>query len=104
MQAREVLQQRLRRYPADIQVHVFVASDEEEGSVHPEGAPTVCQQDAEFGEVHGYVVEVDGIAVLVARAGEDGGAGMEHDGDAVPLRFEIDGLQLAVAVEVLVGE
>ena len=51
------------------------------------------QQDFQFGEVDGDVVDVDGIAVFVAGAGEDRRSGMKHDRNAIGFSGAIDDLQ-----------
>ena len=98
--AGEIFEEFLRRDAADVHVKIFVAADEEEGFGHPERAAAVGEDDGEVGEVDADVVAEDGLGVGVAGAGEDGGAGVDHDGEAMVLGALVDFAELGVAVEV----
>ena len=99
----EIFEELLRGDAADVYVKIFMAPDEEEGFGHPEGAAAVGEDDGEVGEVDAEVVAEDGLGVGVAGAGEDGGASMNHDGEAVVLSALVDFAELRVAVKVGVG-
>jgi hypothetical protein len=101
--AREIFEELLRGDAADVHVEIFVAADEEEGFGHPEGAAAVGEDDGEVGEVDADVVAEHGLGVDVAGAGEDGGAGVNHDGEVVVLGAFVDFAELGVAVEIGVG-
>ena len=75
----------------------------EKGFGHPERAAAVGEDDREVGEVDSDVVAEDGLCVDVACAGKDGGAGVNHDGNAVMFGALVDFAELAVAVEIGVG-
>src|SRR5262249_10512773 len=84
-EARKVLQQDFGRNAADIEVHVAMAAEQEEGRLHPDGPAAVRHQDLQLGEVDGQVIEVDGIAELVARRGKDRSPRWAHHGMPVGL-------------------
>ena len=98
--AGEIFEELLRGDAADVHVEVFVAADEEEGFGHPDGAAAVGEDDREVGEVDANVVAEDGLGVGVAGAGEDAGAGVNHDGEAVVLGALVDFAEFGVAVEI----
>src|SRR5580704_5233680 len=98
--AREIFEELLRGDAADVYVKIFMAADEEEGFGHPERAAAVGEDDGEVGEVDADVVGEDGLGVGVAGAGEDGGAGVDHDGEAVVLGAVVDFAEFGVAGEV----
>ena len=62
------------------------------------------QQNFEFGEIDGNVVKIDGVAVLVARAGKNRRAGMEHDRDFVGFGGAVDDFEFFDAVQIIVRE
>src|SRR5580704_7655758 len=101
--AREIFEELLRGDAADVHVKIFVAADEEESFGHPDGAAAVGKDDREIGEVDADVVAEEGLGVDVARAGEDGCAGVNHDGEAVVLGTLVDFAEFGVAVEIGVG-
>ena len=98
--AGEIFEELLRGDAADVYVEVFVATDEEEGFGHPDGAAAVGEDDREVGEVDADVVAEDGLGVDVAGAGENGCAGVNHDGEAVVLRAFVDFAEFGVAGEI----
>ena len=98
--AGEIFEEFLRGNAADVHMKIFVAADEEEGFGHPDGAAAVGEDDREVGEVDADVVAEHGLGVDVAGAGEDGRAGVNHDGETVMLGAIVDFAQFGVAVEV----
>ncbi len=98
--AGEIFEELLRWDAADVHVKVFVAANEEEGFGHPDGAAAVSQDDGEIGEVDADVVAEDGLGVDVAGAGEDRGAGVNHDGQTVVLGALVNFAEFGVAGEV----
>ncbi len=98
--AGEIFEEFLRGDAADVHMKIFVAADEEEGFGHPEGAAAVGEDDGEVGEVDADVVAEDGLGVGVAGAGENGSAGVNHDGEAVVLGALVDFAEFGVAVEI----
>ena len=77
---------------------------EKEGGLHPERAPAVGQQNFQPGKIDGHVVDVDRIAVLVARARENRGTGVKHDGHAIGFGGAVDDFQFLYAVQIVVGK
>ena len=98
--AREIFEKLLRGDAADVHVKIFVAADQEESFRHPDGPPAVGEDDREIGEIDADVVAEDGLGVSVAGAGENRGAGVNHDGEAMMLGALVDFAELGVAVEV----
>src|SRR5262249_9075585 len=83
LQARKITEQLLWRDTADIEMHVAMPPQQEKRRLHPDGAPAVGHQDSQLGEIHGYVVNINGIAEFVAGVGKDRGTSMDHYGNAV---------------------
>src|SRR5271157_243923 len=71
LQTRKVLEQVRRRNAADVHVNIGMAAYQEEGSVHPERPASMCQHNLQVGEIDRYIVDVDRVAVLAARARKD---------------------------------
>src|SRR5208337_1691407 len=78
IEAREILEQRLRRNAADVEIDVRVPSNEEKRGLHPQRPPAMGQQDFELGEINGHIVHMDWVAVFVARTGENRRSGVKH--------------------------
>ena len=57
--------------PLMLKIDVGMTPHQEECGLHPERASAVRQQDLQLRKVHGYVVHVDGIAILVPRSGKN---------------------------------
>ena len=102
LEPRKILQQRLRRNAADVEIDVGMPPDEKKRSVHPERPPAVCQQDLELGEIDRDIVNVDRISILVARAGEDRCPGVKHDGNSIGLGGAVDDFELLHSVQIIV--
>src|SRR5271166_6395932 len=102
-QARKVLEQVRRRNAANIQVNIGMAAYQEERSAHPKRPASMCEHDLQVGKIDRYIVDVDRVSVLVARARKDRCAGVEHNRDAVALRCAIQQSQLFHTLEVVVG-
>ena len=62
------------------------------------------QQYLQLRKIDGNIVDVDGIAIFVARAGKNRGPGVKHYRDTVGLGGAVDDLQLFDAVQVVVGK
>src|SRR5450756_2146837 len=77
--------------------------DQEKGSVHPERPASMCQHNLQVRKIDRYIVDVDRVPVLAARAGKDRCASVKHNRDAVTLRCAIQQLQLFHTIEVVVG-
>jgi hypothetical protein len=58
----------------------------------------VGEDNFQLGEIDGDIVEVDGVAVLIACSGKNGGSGVEHDGDSVGLGGTIDDFEFLHSV------
>src|SRR5580658_7173870 len=95
--AREIFEEFLRRDARDVHVHIFVTTYEEEGFVHPQWTAAMGENDDEVGIVNAKLVAQDRLGVNVAGAGEDGCAGVDHDGNATGLRAFVDGCEFAIA-------
>jgi hypothetical protein len=104
LQTREVFQQGLGWNSTDVQEYVRVPAHQEKCCLHPERASAVGQEDFQLGEIDGYVVDVDGIAVFVAGTGEDRCAGVKHHWNAVGLSSAIDDFQFIYSGQVIVGK
>ena len=60
------------------------------------------EQNFQLGKIDSNVIDIDGIAVFVACAREDGRASVEHDGHSVSFRGAINDLELFHASKVIV--
>ena len=95
--AGEIFEELLRRDAADVHVEIFVAANEEEGFSHPDRAAAVGEDNYYVGIVDGDLIAQDRLRVYVASAGEDGRAGVDHDGNVMGLRAVVDGREFAVS-------
>ena len=62
------------------------------------------QENLELGKVHRNIIDVDRIAVLVARSGKHRCACVKHHRDAISLSRSVDDLQFLHAGQVVIGE
>ena len=62
------------------------------------------QNDFQIGEVYSDIIDVNGIAITVARATENGRPRMEHHRKTVRFGCAIHKLQFAYAVLGVIGE
>src|SRR5580704_8378414 len=93
LKAREILEQGLGRNAADVEINVRMTTNEKESSLHPEWAASVRQQDFQLREIDGDIIQIQGIAIFVARSGKNGRTGMKHDRHAIGLRRAVNNLQ-----------
>src|SRR5262249_24483838 len=82
---------------------VSMAANQKEYSLHPKRASTVRQQNFQLRKINRDIVNVNWIAVLVARAGKDRSSSMKHDWDAVAFGCAVDDLEFFNPSEVVVG-
>src|SRR5208282_1709007 len=104
LHAREIFQQVFWGDAADVEINIRVSAEQKESGVHPEWAAAVSEQNFEFWKIDGYIVNENGIAVAVAGAGKNRGAGVEHDGDSVGLGGAIDHFQFSYPIQIVVGK
>src|SRR5262249_59615714 len=71
--------------------------------MHPQRPPTVRQQDLELWKIDCDVVDINGITIFIARAGEDRCAGVKHHGNSIRLGSAINDFQFLNAAEVVIG-
>src|SRR5579872_6109394 len=102
LEAREVFQQRLRGDATDVEVHVWMAAQQEKCGVHPERTATVGEQNFELWKINGDIVDVNGITIFVACAGEDGGSGVKHYWNAIGLSGAINNFQFLHSCQVVI--
>src|SRR5208282_2831133 len=70
-QTRKVLEQLPGWNAADVQVHIGMTAYQEEGGVHPERAPAMGEHNLELRKINRYIVDVNRVSILVARAGKN---------------------------------
>src|SRR5271157_1886248 len=70
-QARKVLEQVRRRNATNIQVNIGMAAHQEEGSVHPKRPASMCKHNLQVRKIDRYIVDVNRVPVLAARARKD---------------------------------
>ena len=81
-----------------------MAADKKKRRLHPQRPASVRQQDFQLGKVDGNIVDVDGIAIFIARAGKNRCPGMKHHRDAVGLSGAVDDLQFVHSCQISVGK
>jgi hypothetical protein len=71
--------------------------------MHPEWASAVRQQNFEVGKVDSHIVYVNGITILVPRAGKDRSSGVKHDRNAIGLGRAVNDFKFLHPAEVIIG-
>src|SRR6202020_2176751 len=102
LKAREILEQGLGRNAADVEINVGMTTNEKECSLHPQRAATVRQQDFQFREIDGDIIQINGIAIFVARPGKNRRTGMKHDRQVVGLCSAVNNLQFLDTVQIVI--
>src|SRR5271154_1157927 len=97
-EAGKVLEQGFRRDAADIEIDAGMAANQKKRCLHPQGTASVSQQNFKLREIDGHIVDVNRIAIFVARPRENRRSRVKHYRHAIGFRSTINNFQFLHSV------